>query len=829
MDFRFISNYLQGSYPCYRRRDNGRFFRRSSNSFRFDNQWVVPYNPYLSKKYNAHINVEIVSTVKAVKYLYKYVYKGGDRIVADLQFDVGPDNQERITRDEIKNHIDARYVSASEAYWRIFSFPMHSELPSVIGLAVHEEQAQQIYTRDNISPDDAIAAAHAQSKTTLTEFMTLNQTDSFARQILYQDVPEHYTWSPGKVWRRRRTKTFAIGRMFFVSPRQRERYYLRMLLLHRKGFTSFECIRTVNGSVCPTYQEACLQLNLIRNNEEYDVVMEEVGSNVVSTSAIIDFFALLLVHCEIPDCYQFFEKHKHHMIDDHQNVHNDSDLLRLLDQSLQCNGTSLLEFPALPQLHSDHSNDIVQNSTALDAHDTLEMRVESLNSTQRSIYEQVLSSTNGVFFLDGPGGSGKTYLLTTIIEKFKSLGKKVIVVASSGIASLCLPHGSTAHSAFKIPLNATSTSTCSISLRCRIASEIKKSDLIIWDEAPMHSRFVYECVDRSLRDIRKNVDPNLGNLDFGGIVTVLAGDFRQILPVVKRATSAQVISISLQNSYLWRRVIRLSLTHNMPLSTHCERDWSNFLLSVGDGTYLEDDDGFISLPPTTVLVRDIQDMIFEVFGEDINPALFMSRAILAPKNEHVDTVNDIIIDKMRGEVTVYKSIDTLAEGSGELIPTEYLNSLTIGGMPPHLLRIKKNCVVICLRNIDKKNGILNGTRLRVVGMHRFVLQCKILTEGTYKGKVVYIPRIKLTPSDQDLPFVFTRLQFPVRLAFAMTANKSQCQSFDKIGLYLPTPFFTHGQLYVALSRVRGGSSSIVVLDRSVKNIVYREIFSINES
>jgi len=119
-------------------------------------------------------------------------------------------------------------------------------------------------------------------------------------------------------------------------------------------------------------------------------------------------------------------------------------------------------------------------------------------------------------------------------------------VASSGIASLCLPNGSIAHSAFKIPLNATSTSTCNIPLRCNIASEIKKTDLIIWDEAPMHSRFVYESVDRSLRDIRKNVNPNLVNLDFGGIVTVLAGDFRQILPVIKRGTSTQILSISLK-------------------------------------------------------------------------------------------------------------------------------------------------------------------------------------------------------------------------------------------------------------------------------------------
>ena len=76
--------------------------------------------------------------------------------------------------------------------------------------------------------------------------------------------------------------------------------------------------------------------------------MEEEASNVVRTSAINDFFALLLVHCEIPHCYHFFERHKHHMIDERQGVHNDSELLRLLDQSLQCSGTSLLKIPALP-------------------------------------------------------------------------------------------------------------------------------------------------------------------------------------------------------------------------------------------------------------------------------------------------------------------------------------------------------------------------------------------------------------------------------------------------------------------------------------------------
>ena len=274
--------------------------------------------------------MEIVSTVKAVKYLYKYVYKGGDRIVADLKFDVGPDNQEQITRDEIDNHINAQYVSASEAYWRIFGFPMHSEFPPVLGLAIHEDQQQPIYTRPDISAEEALAVANTQTRTTLTEFMKLNIVDDFAKTLLYQELPRRYTWGADKVWRRRKTRAFAIGRMFFVSPRQRERYYLRMLLLNRQGYTSFEELRTVDGSVCVTFQDACLQLNLISNNEEYDIDMDEAAAHIVSVHVLIDFFALLLIHCEIPDCLLFFERHKHHMINEDQNVSTKMDLLTVL-------------------------------------------------------------------------------------------------------------------------------------------------------------------------------------------------------------------------------------------------------------------------------------------------------------------------------------------------------------------------------------------------------------------------------------------------------------------------------------------------------------------
>ncbi|XP_057440151.1 uncharacterized protein LOC130732039 [Lotus japonicus] len=161
---------------------------------------------------------------------------------------------------------------------------------------------------------------------------------------------------------------------------------------------------------------------------------------------------------------------------------------------------------------------------------------------------------------------------------------------------------------------------------------------------------------------------------------------------------------------------------------------------------------------------------------------------------------------------------------------EFLNDLKCSGIPNHRIVLKVGVPIMLIQNIDQSAGLCNGTRLIVSALTPYIIVATALS-GSKTGKPVYIPRLSLTPSDTGLPFKFSRRQFPITVCFAMTINKSQGQSLSHVGLYLPRPVFTHGQLYVALSRVKSRKrlKILIVDDKGVvsnctRNVVYEEVF-----
>ncbi|KAG2198100.1 hypothetical protein INT46_011246 [Mucor plumbeus] len=340
----------------------------------------------------------------------------------------------------------------------------------------------------------------------------------------------------------------------------------------------------------------------------------------------------------------------------------------------------------------------------------------------------------------------------------------------------------------------------------------------------MTSKDIFEALDRSLKDIAKFVDPRLENVPFDGRLLVFGGDFRQILPVVPKGSRSQIVNQCINRSYHWSHVQILRLrtnmrvqqalvSNNLTLASELQA-FATKLLAIGDGQLdtlkinlggkppeISDTD-FIEIPNSMVirgnnLIRLLQAMypgLYQV-PQHFSTTSLINSAILTTTNKDVAVINDLLFDVFPGEGTICFSADAPTTDNEDLaVSTEFLNSLEAGGLLPHVLKLKIGAPIMLLRNICPKQGLCNGARLTVRTILPHVIEALVAT-GSHVGNVEYIPEIKILSGNEPtttLPLLFSRTQFPVRLAFAMTINKAQGQTMKRVGLYLPKHVFSHG-------------------------------------
>ncbi|GAB0099713.1 hypothetical protein DMENIID0001_156000 [Sergentomyia squamirostris] len=314
---------------------------------------------------------------------------------------------------------------------------------------------------------------------------------------------------------------------------------------------------------------------------------------------------------------------------------------------------------------------------------------------------------------------------------------------------------------------------CNISPASPEGRNLRDADIILWDECSMVDSFACTAVNNILKRLMGGDGGGNSAMLFGGKVMVMGGDFRQILPVVKHGDRTDVVGRSIVNHSTWSQFTRHRLQVNQ--RAFGQEDFANFLLEIGEGGNINER-GLIDLAENDCVGNEM-DLINRVFGFDgnnRNHQLPNDSAILCPRHDACRHINTLVNNLIDAPERVY-----LATNSP-------------------------------LENRDENN------------------------QST--GRQIYLPRLNIVCTEsEESPVEFTRRQFPVIYSFAMTINKSQGQTLNRVGLYLSAPVFSHGHLYVAVSRVRSRENFSVVVShgelgvecthRQTKNIVFEEIIT----
>ncbi|KAL1371277.1 hypothetical protein AAHE18_01G120100 [Arachis hypogaea] len=724
-------------YPSYRRRDTGVVTEKKG--VHMDNRNVVPYNAYLLMSYQAHVNVEYCNKSNAIKYLFKYVNKGPDRVAVGVTKEASSGEDAQVI-DEIKQFYDCRYLSACEAVWRTLAYDIHQRWPSVMRLTFHLPGEKNIIFKDDDDLEEIVEEEEGKC-TMFLAWMEANKKFEAGQTLTYAEFPNQFVYDrESRVWHPRK-RGYSIGRLNYVPPGTGDIYYMRILLAVQRGCTTYESIRTVNGITYSSFQDACYSMGLLCDDREFIAAINEVAE-LASGHQLRKLFAMLLI-----------------------------------------------------------SNSISNPERVWNATWTL--------------------LANGILY-----------------ERRKALKNQGLSMTDDELKNLCLieiekilniKHGS---------------------LKAEL---LIQSSLIIWDEAPMLNKMCFEALDRTLRDLMSVTDQHKIHQPFGGKVVVLGGDFRQILPVIPKGSRHDILASAINSSHLWSfcKVLKLHTNMRLLMSSSDQDEgemkrFANWILDVGNGNIgsVVGDESEVEIPNDLLItttddpLSHLVDFAYPNLLQNMSDyRYFQSRAILAPTLESVEKVNDFVLTIFPGMEKEYLSSDTTCQADEnedvqqEWFTPEFLNDIKCSGLPNHKLTLKPGVAVMLLRNIDQTSGLCNGTRLIVNELGSNVIGATVVT-GRNIGDKVYIPRMNLIPSDSGLPFKFQRRQFPLTVCFAMTINKSQGQSLSHVGLYLSKSVFTHGQLYVALSRVKSRSGlRVLILDEdgnpksSTTNVVFKEVFN----
>ncbi|XP_027169196.1 uncharacterized protein LOC113768887 [Coffea eugenioides] len=542
--------------------------------------------------------------------------------------------------------------------------------PSVLNLQLHLQNYQSMSFKDDEDIRDVLKN-QLKKRTMLTEFFYMNATDDLAKALkcTYKEFPEHFVWHPDKrYWSARKQKN-CIRRIVAANPNEGECYFLWLLLVSVKGPTSFDDLKIIDGKYAASFQEAATLSGYFESNNAQEQCLQEAALYHMSHT-FRRLFATLLVHFPPVNPRQLWQNFETSLSEDfYHQFDAQPDQIRIqvfheISKFLQSMGKNINSYNLVPRIlrfdQADRETRDTISETQIAVSDEDIASISRLNMEQKLAFDiitaHVYNDHKGLFFLDGLGGIGKTFLYKALLADIISKGFIALAIASSGVAASILPGGRTAHSRFKIPINMDSSKMCTVSKQSTLAALLRQVKLIIWYEAPTIHKTGIECEDKLLRDLTDTDDL------FGGKVIVFGDDFRQVLPVITKGTKADFMQASLINSYIWPHLQKLRLKQNMRALV--DPHFTDYLFRIGDRTECFVHNNKIQIPkdllvPCSTEEQSLNKLIHAVFldlkscsHEDYS---WTNRAILTAKNDFVDDINNALIEEFSGSTFEYIS------------------------------------------------------------------------------------------------------------------------------------------------------------------------------
>ena len=587
------------------------------------------------------------------------------------------------------------------ACWLKLDFPKHGQIHAVYRLELHLPLEKSVYFHANADDQALKQGMNRDSK--FTRWFKLNIAHPSARHLLYVQIPYEFVWRDRSWHRRERQRV--ISRLHTTNPRDRELFFLRLLLLHVSGATSFKYLRTVNGVLHPSFSLAAKALHLLEDDREWvDCLAEAVSYQMLRQ--LRQLFAFIFISSDAKvDINQLWIKYKKYLCEDYlkRKISVDSAetiALAYMQEILKSNGLSLTKIGLtfvryVPSIDLNFSYD--------DHHKIFSNMESTLNDDQKKFvepYQNAFISNNvneRLGFIDGAAGTGKTHLYNYLFHRISTHNIGVIACAFTGIAATLLPEGRTLNSAFKLPFiikndSMSSITTTSHSERYQMIRDLK---VIIIDEASMISNDLFNCLYQSLQKICNDKDKRA----FGGKFVIFGGDFRQILPVVPRGSHANVVHSCIKRNPRWPRVRIFTLSKNMRADNQA-KEFATYLLKFGKGELSRFCDAnclTVALRKDIIVPYDPNEdnelrLIKLIFTEkltDKNVEAYSKHVILCRTNLTVMDINNrIISDILEGDIHSYFSVDEVDKKESLHLPIESIHLLLPSGYPPHELKLK---------------------------------------------------------------------------------------------------------------------------------------------